>query len=51
MPAWCAPLILAGSVILAANGALGLRRLRERGLLATLRFRVALRRWDGRIPE
>jgi hypothetical protein len=51
MPAWCAPLIPAATVILAANGALGVRRIRERGVLVRLRFRVALRRWDGRIPE
>jgi len=38
-------------VIAVANGALAVRRLRERGLFVTLRFRLALRRWDGRIAD
>jgi hypothetical protein len=51
MPPWFAPLVCAATVILVANGALGVRRLRERGLFVRLRFRLALRRWDGRIGD
>ena len=51
MPAWFPPLMSAATVILVANGALGVRRLSERGLFVTLRFRLALRGWDGRIAD
>jgi len=50
VPAWGAPLIGAVTVIAIANGALGARRLRERGVFLRIRFWIALRRWDGRIP-
>ena len=47
MPAWCAPLLGALTVIAIANGALGVRRLRERGVFLRIRFWIELRRWDG----
>ena len=51
MPAWLPPLLCATVVILVANGALVVRRLRARGLFVRLRFRLALRRWDGRVAD
>jgi hypothetical protein len=51
VPPWFAPLAAASLTVLLLNGALWVRRARERSKEWQTRFRRELKRWDGRLPE